>query len=241
MSLTNKDSIIDPSVKIMPSSALINFIVSSLSDEAELPENILKIYKSFSKDIKNDKKLKVDNVSTSNQFSLNEIDILKKLNNDNMNDKVYTEIFTDITFDSDSDEVINASENIKNNDNNKKSKTQTKILKEKQKEKKQSDLKLNLFDIKWINGYLMEKRKNDKNYHIYLHDLLQGSQLKLPKNPIIKRNPILEARCERLRLEQNARLYNAMTKNVDCIRRQLPEDTISYQSLFVCFFFLLLL
>uniref|UniRef100_A0A182M0Q4 Endoplasmic reticulum-based factor for assembly of V-ATPase n=1 Tax=Anopheles culicifacies TaxID=139723 RepID=A0A182M0Q4_9DIPT len=87
---------------------------------------------------------------------------------------------------------------------------------------------LNLSDIKWLYTTLKEMRQTDPTVP-YLHTLLKGCQLRLPANPIQERNQELEARCKRLRKEQEDREYYRMTKNVDSIRKHMPEETISYQ------------
>uniref|UniRef100_A0A182VPU3 Endoplasmic reticulum-based factor for assembly of V-ATPase n=1 Tax=Anopheles minimus TaxID=112268 RepID=A0A182VPU3_9DIPT len=87
---------------------------------------------------------------------------------------------------------------------------------------------LNLSDIKWLYTTLKEMRQTDPTVP-YLQTLLSGCQLRLPTNPIQERNPELEARCKRLRKEQEDREYYRMTKNVDSIRKHMPEETISYQ------------
>lgn len=88
-----------------------------------------------------------------------------------------------------------------------------------------------LNDLNWLNEVLKEKRETDEKSteNIYLHELISGCSLILPKNEIQERNPILEKRCKKLREEQDRFLYNKMTKGVDMSRRLLPEDTISYQ------------
>lgn len=62
-----------------------------------------------------------------------------------------------------------------------------------------------------------------------LHELLMGSEILLPQPVEIPRNSELEARIQRLKLEQQERDYRAMTKNVDNMRVKQPEDTIAYQ------------
>lgn len=83
-------------------------------------------------------------------------------------------------------------------------------------------------DIKWLSKYLI-KVQNDGDI-IYLHELFEGSDVILPENETIKRNPVLEARCVKLRRDQMNRDYRSMTKNVDNVRVRHPEETISYQS-----------
>lgn len=89
---------------------------------------------------------------------------------------------------------------------------------------------LTLNDLQWINVVLKEKRKDqDPSKKIYLHELLAGCSLVLPKNNIQERNPVLESRCQKLREQQDQYVYNKMTKGVDMQRRLMPEDTIAYQ------------
>ncbi|XP_013194666.2 uncharacterized protein LOC106138157 [Amyelois transitella] len=83
-------------------------------------------------------------------------------------------------------------------------------------------------DIDWIYKYLKEKRNEDKDVP-FLHVLLEGVDVVMPDNELIKRNPILEERCVKLRAQQEAREYRKMTKSVDNVRIRFPEDSISYQ------------
>ncbi|KAK6619675.1 hypothetical protein RUM43_012432 [Polyplax serrata] len=63
----------------------------------------------------------------------------------------------------------------------------------------------------------------------YLHDLLVGSEIILPENEVLERNPVLAERIEKLKKEQEDREYKAMTKNVETSKKHYPEDSISYQ------------
>ncbi|XP_049543982.1 uncharacterized protein LOC125956295 [Anopheles darlingi] len=87
---------------------------------------------------------------------------------------------------------------------------------------------LELADIRWLFNALTEMRKTDSTVP-FLHVLLAGCPLVLPENPVQERNPVLEARCQLLRKQQEERDYNRMTKNVDSIRKHMPEETIGYQ------------
>ncbi|KAL9694766.1 hypothetical protein quinque_014051 [Culex quinquefasciatus] len=58
---------------------------------------------------------------------------------------------------------------------------------------------------------------------------MQKCTLILPENEQQKRNAELEARCQKLRKEQEAREYEAMTRNVDNVRTHMPQDTIAFQ------------
>lgn len=90
------------------------------------------------------------------------------------------------------------------------------------------DIQLKLKDIKWLNGYLEEYRKSSKE-KVYLHELLEGADINLPTPKVTPRNAELEARIQKLTIQQNAREYEAMTKSVDVVRKRFPEDTIAYQ------------
>lgn len=86
-------------------------------------------------------------------------------------------------------------------------------------------------DIDWLYNYLQKQKSNNQDVP-YLHDLLAGANIEVPENVVIKRNPVLEARCVKLRKQQEAREYRKMTKTVDNVRLRFPEDSISYQSKF---------
>ncbi|KAK1122993.1 hypothetical protein K0M31_008630 [Melipona bicolor] len=93
---------------------------------------------------------------------------------------------------------------------------------------KQKDILLKLNELRWLNKYLEEYRTINME-SIYLHELLEEDDIKLPTPKVTPRNPELEARMQKLRAQQNAIKYRAMTKNVDTATRNLPEDSISYQ------------
>lgn len=90
-------------------------------------------------------------------------------------------------------------------------------------------------DLKWVFNLLQERRKTDPDIP-YLNELLQGSELILPENHYVERNPVLEERCKKLRKEQEQREYDKMTKNVDTVRKRNPDDSIGYQSEFFLIF-----
>lgn len=218
-----------PKIHIRPSAELIQFIKSLTDPKLELTHNIHEIYKSHTGDKHNRKILqkeipkeiltKDDNQILSNLSKTNETDDDTKL-------KSYLQKLSleyeseDETADEDI-ETLSADKVI--------GKNEAKRDRAKQKEKLRKNLYLDLNDMKWLHGHLNVKRKTNESTK-YLHELLAGSKLILPKNEIIERNPELEARCQRLRREQEARDYHAMTKNVDCSRQHAPDETISYQS-----------
>ncbi|CAK9833858.1 Transmembrane protein 199 [Anthophora retusa] len=92
---------------------------------------------------------------------------------------------------------------------------------------KQKDILLELKDLKWLNNYLRKYRPEIKS--IYLHQLIEKDDIILPTPKLTPRNPELEARTQKLKAQQDAIRYRAMTKNVDNTIMKLPEDTISYQ------------
>ncbi|CAG9765702.1 unnamed protein product [Ceutorhynchus assimilis] len=87
---------------------------------------------------------------------------------------------------------------------------------------------LSLQDLHWLYAHIQTQNEN-LDEKIYLHELLEGSEIVLPKNEEIPRNEELEKRCQKLKAEQENRDYQNMTKNVDNFRKRLPEDTIGYQ------------
>jgi len=88
---------------------------------------------------------------------------------------------------------------------------------------------LNLEDLYWLNNKIEYRNKSHED-KIYLHDFIMESEIILPENIQIPRNLELEKRCQTLRAQQQNYEYKTMTKNVDCVRKKHPEDTISYQS-----------
>lgn len=87
--------------------------------------------------------------------------------------------------------------------------------------KRDKTTSLTLQDVKELKVSLGESE--------FLCDLIEDSELKLPENEIVERNPELEKRIQRLKAQQEQRVYNSMTKNVDSSRRYQPEETISFQ------------
>ncbi|XP_012267632.2 transmembrane protein 199 [Athalia rosae] len=94
--------------------------------------------------------------------------------------------------------------------------------------KQRANVILKLEDILWLNNYLKEYRKTSEE-KVYLHEFLETSKVNLPVPEITPRNPELEARIQKLIMQQNDREYRAMTKSVDAVRKKLPEDTLAYQ------------
>ena len=74
------------------------------------------------------------------------------------------------------------------------------------------DLFLNTGDIKWCYKAV---KSMGLGYHISL--LLDESEIILPEYIPPPRNPVLEARCLKLRKQQENKQYNEMTKNMKTI------------------------
>jgi len=106
---------------------------------------------------------------------------------------------------------------------------ESKGYKSKKLKKMVENVTLKIEDLRWLNKYLKEHRKTATE-KIYLHELLEYSEVILPTPKKTPRNPELEARIQKLTAQQNAREYQAMTKSIDSVRKFLPEDSIAYQS-----------
>lgn len=88
---------------------------------------------------------------------------------------------------------------------------------------------LTLNDLQWLQQTMVRLRKQNKDLP-YFHDVLRNCRILLPANEIMQRNPELEARCQKLRREQEAKEYEAITRNVDNMRTFMPQETIAYQT-----------
>lgn len=84
---------------------------------------------------------------------------------------------------------------------------------------------LDIADIKWLHANVVEGLAE-----VFLHELVSGEDIVLPEPETLPRNPELEARIQRLKVQQMEREYRSMTKNVDSVRVNYPEDSIAYQS-----------
>lgn len=91
----------------------------------------------------------------------------------------------------------------------------------KNKLKNKDSLKLLYDEIRWIRENLEFSRP--------FHEWLASCTIELPKPPITPRNPELEARVQRLKLEQQERDYQSMTRNVDTVRAKYPDESIASQ------------
>lgn len=221
----SKGSIKNPAIQIEPSARLIELIKSLKDQKLELTENIHEIYAFHTKD--KHKRAITKKVIPKESLTKSENEVLENLSkSDAVDDNKLNECLMKLSLqlgegDGSGDEDIETLSAHKVN--------KGKSNKSKGKEGSTKKLLLNLNDLKWLHAYLNTKRKSDAAVG-YLHEALEGSKLILPQNEIIERNPELEARCKRLRREQEDREYSNMTRNVDCSRQHLPDETISYQS-----------
>ncbi|XP_074641507.1 vacuolar ATPase assembly protein VMA12-like [Tubulanus polymorphus] len=77
-----------------------------------------------------------------------------------------------------------------------------------------------------IRDEIKRIHKQDENKQVpYLHELLEGCEIKIPKFELPPRNPELEARIQRLKAEQANREYKEMTKNVSHHILEKKENT----------------
>lgn len=87
--------------------------------------------------------------------------------------------------------------------------------------------KLTIEDIREIHEILTNKNKETKNKK-YLHDLLEKSEIILPENPTMVRNPEVERRCQLLLKEQLNEEYRRITSDVSCCQ-YIKSETLAYQ------------
>lgn len=211
-----KSTIIDTSVRIIPSENLVNFLKVHTKQEGLMPENVQEILgKTKIKEVLQETEIK------PLKFTQKELDALQELNQTNVrteNSSQEPEI--EDNSGSGVESISEESPQVKDVP------VEPEIT-----EKHIPDTRpyLSTSDLKWIFNLLQERRKIDPDIP-YLNELLQGSEMILPENHYVERNPELEERCKRLRKEQEQREYNKMTKNVDNVRKRDPEDTIGYQS-----------
>ena len=69
---------------------------------------------------------------------------------------------------------------------------------------------------------------------MHFHELISECQVTLPQPQFPPRDPILEARCQKLRAQQAEREYQKMTSNVDSrvhgLNKHSDTDSFSHQS-----------
>lgn len=221
----SKGTIKDPSISIRPSSKLHDFIKTLNDSKLELPRNILNIYVALTGD-KTDRKTTAEEIPISPLTPADQQLLASLSKDDKLNDNVRV-CLEKLVLDFDSDEEDDITE-LNDAELKNLSKAEAKRHRTKLRDQTLSRLTLDLNDLKWLNRTLAKQRAAGESTE-FLHELLEGSKLILPKNETIERDPVLEARCQRLRREQEERRYQAMTKNVDTNRRHAPDDTIGYQ------------
>ncbi|KAK3596313.1 hypothetical protein CHS0354_014799 [Potamilus streckersoni] len=81
--------------------------------------------------------------------------------------------------------------------------------------KKSADVKtIKIKDVKSLHKEINDIRCSTDQPKVYLHEMLEGSDLHIPEFKCHARNPILEARIQRLQAQQENREYNNMVRNV---------------------------
>lgn len=231
----SKASIKQPSIGIRPSSKLIDFI-KTLDDPAlDLPENLLKVYQAFSQDTRPRNVCKPADASVG-AYSEDEKQLLVTLSDDTFQgatdlEKTMKSLSVLVSGGSGDDDDSHNSDVETLAPDERISKNKARQIRAKQRQKELAKLALNLADLKWLQTHLNDARQKaaDDAATPYLHELVDGSQLILPPNEIVQRDPALEARCQRLKIEQDEQQYRQMTKNVDCTRTFEAEETLSYQ------------
>lgn len=226
----SKGSIKNPSIAIRPGAKLHEYIRSLTDQDLELTENILKLHVALGGE-RNGRKTTTAEIPIAALTKRDE-ELLTTLTSDEKLSETVQQCLQQISMDFDSDadadeddvETIGGDTATKNV-----SKAEAKRQRAKARESELARITLDLNDLKWLN-VMLTKRRDSGDSTDYLHELLEGSRLILPKNELIERNPELEARCARLRREQENQTYQAMTKNVDNNRRMAPDDTIGSQS-----------
>ena len=77
-----------------------------------------------------------------------------------------------------------------------------------------------------------------ENYYlirnVHFHELISECQITLPQPQFPPRDPVLEARCKKLRAQQAEREYQKMTSNIDSgnhgLNKHNDTDSFSHQS-----------
>lgn len=88
---------------------------------------------------------------------------------------------------------------------------------------------LNLHDIQILYEFIVKENEFRSDNKIYLHEMLEGSEIIFPKTEQLLRNSQLESRRGKLKIQQENKAYAEMTKNVDSFQLKYPEDSVGYQ------------
>lgn len=232
--MDQKGCVIDPSLKLYPSEKLINFL-QTLKEDYEIPDNIAKFLKVEIKTGKD--KIKLKNVTAVHHLNKSEVSNLQKVIAEV--EKLESDqpgAITEKVVDGEIEEIHDLLKDALDEEDNEKTKDDTKPETTEVKEptsaeeinKKREDPYLLTSDLDWLYVYLNNIRTTEKDTP-YLHELMEGIEIVMPENSVIKRNPVLEARCVKLRSQQDARDYRKMTKGVDNVRMRFPDDSIAFQ------------
>lgn len=192
----------DPRITVIPSKDLEKFIKAHFYREPNLPEAIEILCKK--KTVKGSRSIGDPSIACPVEFTPAEKSLLREVN----------------------------SKQVEENDLNAVSAAEEEILQEDDSTtqlRRDDSPTLLLSDLKWLNDALNRLRTKEEDVP-YLHEFMQKCTLILPENEQQERNAELEARCQKLRKEQEAREYKAMTRNVDNVRTHMPQDTIAFQS-----------
>lgn len=206
MSIT---TIADPTVRLVASKKLCKF-VGGLKASQEMPKNIADIFSSHTG--RTCSKVLTDEVT----------DGVENVKYTEDEEKFLAELEVDKSTEAEFKELISPEDS----DDEKSEESPAKI-----KKKSKKVFLITLRDVKWLDVVLMEQRGSGET-NSYLHELLENCDLILPQNEVLERNPELEARCQKLRQQQQEYEYHKMTRNVDNSLKDSPEDTISFQSEF---------
>lgn len=216
-----KGSLVDTKLKIFPSDILKQFLKNVAGDD--IPINILKFTKNkdmmpTKSEIQSEKSNPVQ-LNDKDYENLNKIkNIVKKFESERSPAEELDSL-TKTKFD-DIDEKKTSKPILENTFKNGTEEGELEA---------RDGLYLLTSDLDWLFSHLQKRRTNSEVDIPNLHVLLEGSYIETPQNKVLKRNPDLEARCVKLRAQQEAREYRQMTKSVDNVRMRFPEDSISYQ------------
>ncbi|XP_061708585.1 uncharacterized protein LOC133518857 [Cydia pomonella] len=231
--MDQKSSLTDPTLKIYPSEKLIKFL-QTIKSNYEIPENILFFIKSQPN--KDKDKVKLKNIEQAYHLCNSDISNLEKIKAEveKLDLKVSKKEIIEDSYNENGKNVDNVSKKVnkENGSGDKKRQLETdpteidKVLQDNEKERDGPFLKTS--DIDWLYVYLNTIRNTESDTP-YLHELMEGVHIEMPENSVIKRNPVLEERCVKLRAQQEARDYRKMTKGVDNVRIRFPDDSIAFQ------------
>lgn len=212
-------SLVDTNLRIYPTDQLKAFLKTIKTCDT-LPHNIINVIKVTSKE-------------TSQSYKNSEIKPVNLTSSDLKNIKSIKSIYSSTAEESDNEgKGVDKNETFNSESKDDDSSKNSRDKPSKEKLEKMAETKENFLvtsDLDWLYNYIKCRRnEGDKNIP-YLHTLLTGVYVDVPENEVLKRNPVLEARCVKLRAQQEAREYRKMTKGVDNVRMRFPEETISYQ------------